>query len=311
MMLTPAPQGQERTLQQRLWFILRSFVVILIASAVVIPLIGGGVFITALIYPACTGIVDLSTQAFRVENITFPSTLNTAPTQGYFITGASPQNGATVIIAPTLGSGRGSRLEEWIHYQQAGYHILTFDSVNCTGQVQNSLGYGEVPLIGSSLDYLRTRADVDLDRVGIHGFSAGGALSLLAASQYPELGAVVAEGGYHDLFGEIQRNTDTFGIFGELFRFGVRVSYQTQVGFEIERLSPISVMDQIAPRPVLLVYGTIEPSFYAGELLAEAGGATAELYPVQGAVHGNYVRVQPIEYPARIVEFMDEALAPR
>jgi pimeloyl-ACP methyl ester carboxylesterase len=77
---------------------------------------------------------------------------------------------------------------------------------------------------------------------------------------------------------------------------------------DINQLSPVDVIGDIAPRPILLIYGSQEISLPGGRRQKAAAGDNAKLWIVEGAGHGNYVDVASAEYERRVVTFFDEAL---
>ncbi len=294
----------ERTLRQRILFVLRLTLVALIVLALGVPMALGAGFIMVLTAPGCGG---ETLPPMPYEDANFPSSEFNRPTPAYFIPAAAP-NGATVIVVPTGNMGRGDRMGEIGVYHAGGFHVLTYSSRGCLGAAANSLGYRDAAQVGDALAYLATRPDVDASRIGIHGFSAGGAAAVMAAARFPQLQAVVAQGGYHDFRAEVERNTLPVSWFAPLFRVAAFGAYRLTTGDEISVLSPVSVIDRIAPRPVLLVYGSAEPSLYGAYLQQAAAGSNAQVWEVPGAGHGNYLAAAPDEYPRRVVEFMAAAL---
>ena len=148
--------------------------------------------------------------------------------------------------------------------------MLSYSSRACVGGAANTLGYKEAAQVGDALAYLATRPEVDANRIAIHGFSAGGAAAIMAAAQFPTMRAVVAEGGYHDFVAEVEQNTPHTLWFAPLFRFGARAGLPPdRRDVDMSVLSPISVIGQIAPRPILLIYGTNEPGLDGRALAAE------------------------------------------
>ena len=224
--------------------------------------------------------------------------------RGYLIPGT---NGAVILMPPTTNDGRGSRLDMAALFAQHGYAVLTFESRRCAGMGPLSLGYRETDEVGDALTYVTQRAGIDPGRVGIYGFSSAGATAIMAAARFPGIRAVVAEGGYGD-FAEnaIGRRSDT--IFEAIYKWSLGASYRVITGLDINRLSPLDVIGSIAPRPILLIYGTREQSLAGGRQQAAAAGPGAELWVVEGAGHGTYRDAAPGEYERRVIAFFDRAL---
>ncbi|MBI1258398.1 MAG: prolyl oligopeptidase family serine peptidase [Chloroflexi bacterium] len=294
-----------RSLRQRVTFVVVGALLPLIVLGTVIPLAFGAQFMGSLLKPACGG--D-SEPPMRYEDVNFPSTeFSGRDTPAYFIP-ALDGNSGTVIVLPTGSAGRGDRMAEIEVYHDAGMNVLTYTSRTCVGGVGSTLGYKEAQQVGDALAYLAKGSDVDTSRIAVHGFSAGGAAAIMAAAQFPTIRAVVAEGGYHDFASEVDQNATNILWFAPLFRLGARLSYRTTTGEDLNVLSPVSVIGKIAPRPILLIYGTNEPSLPGARLELAAAGSNAALWEVPGATHGSYIVTAPDEYRQRVTAFIQEAL---
>ncbi len=279
--------------QIRVKFVIRSVLIAVVLIFLLLPTGAGVIFMAGLTVPICGGAGDPSAYGLAFEDIRIPAPSIGGVLRAYFIPASAPARG-TIIGVPTGAAGRGDRLHELRLFQAAGYNILAYESRTCAARQINSLGYLEVDQVGDALAYLQTRADVDLTRVGIHGFSAGGSTAIMAAARYRQISAVIAQGGYHDFWGEVAANTAVFDeripFMGALFRFGAQVGYQMTTGVDVSVLVPHVAITQIAPRPVLLIYGTDEPGLSGAEIMA-ASGDHVELWRISGAGHGNYVTV--------------------
>lgn len=237
------------------------------------------------------------------EAVTFRSSALQRDVRAYFVRGT---NGGTIIVAPTGGSGLGYWRSETILLNQHGYNLFNYESRNCLGHA-NSLGLHEADEVGDALNYLATRPDVDMTKIGLTGFSAGGATGTFAAARYPAIRALVAEGGFYDFYHLMGDLAGEFW-FGGLYRFGGDLAYRLAVGQPMTALSPISVIDEIAPRPILLVYGSLESSLPGARKQVIAAGANAELWEVPNGTHGDYWIYAPEEYTQRVTAFFDAAL---
>lgn len=292
-----------RTPRQRVLFVVRVTLLAAVALVIAVPCGLGFAFMGALTAPGCGGETNPAALGLAYEEVSFPSGEFGRGIPAYWIPG---EPGAiTVIAVPTGSAGRGDRLDEIAVYQRAGANVLTFNARGCMAPVSNSLGYRDADAVGDALAYVRARPDADADRVGLHGFSAGGATVLMAAARLPELAFVVSQGGYHDFPAQIEQNAPyhlPLGM-GALFRVGALIGYRVMTGDDIGVLRPISVIDQI-DAPILLIYGTGEPGLDGARQMQRAGGERVTLWEVPGAGHGNYIAVAGADYEARIRRFL-------
>lgn len=284
---------------------LRALVTLIVLLAL-LPTGLGFVFIIGLTNTPCGGSIDPATVGLPSEPVVFPSGAAGRDVRGFFVAGS---NGATIIIPPAMGSGAGSQMAEIAVFQRNGYNVLSYESRPCMG-LSHSLGRAEVDEVGAALAYLNTRADVDPERIAVHGFSSGGATAIMAAARFPQIRAVIAMGGYADF--DRYLDEQIAGLwYAPLLRAGADAAYWLAAGQPMSQLSPLSAIGQIAPRPVLLIYGSDEPSLGGGRQQLAAAGTGAELWELPGATHGSYVYTAPQAFEARTIAFLDAALGTR
>lgn len=295
---------------RRYWLrLLRLFVVAVVAALVLLPVGFGAAMMWGITHSGCARSGDPSAYSLIYEDIqlTTPQGL-TLP--AFFIPGT---NGATVIVVPAFTNDRGGDLLDASVLNQAGFNVLTFDNRRCDGAPFHSLGLLEADDAEAAFRYLTTRPDVDANRISIHGFSSAGSTSLFTAARVPELRAVSAKGGYHDMAEQLGLGRDG-SAFDVLFRVGTVVSYRLITGQDVRALSPLTAVDSIVPRPIFLIYGSRETSLAGAQIMlerAQALGGNAELWIVEGAGHGDYAQVAGDEYVRRLVEFHQRALLDR
>ncbi len=304
--VTPPHKRRNRSY----WFRLITFFMVTMSLAVLsLPLLLGAVSMLGLLYAPCTrGHLSPADYGYTAESITLQARAG-GQFQAYFIVGS---NGATIIIPPAFTGGRNNRLLEMDMLAQQGYALFMFESRPCAGMGPLSLGYQEVDEVADALDYLLSRPDVDPELMGIYGFSSAGATSVMAAARLPQLKAVVAEGGYgnfgQNALGQGRGNNLIDAYFLPPYRWSSHFTYYLITGNDISTLSPVSVIDQIAPRPILLIYGSKENSLAGGQHQQAVAGDNAELWIVEGAGHGNYLQIAPEAYKTRVIRFFNQAL---
>lgn len=288
---------------RRVWRAARRAAVALIALLLTLPFGLGFVAMSGFMHSPCGLSADLAAAGLPAQPITFHASDLPRDVSGYFVPGS---NRAAVIIAPTGSDGAGAPLDEIKLLHRHGYSVLTYESRPCLG-LSHSLGYREVTEVGDALAYLNARSEVDPQRVAVYGFSTGGATAIMAAARFPQLAAAIAMGGYGDF--EQYLDQQIVGLwYGPMFRLGAHAAYRLIAKQPLSVLSPLSVIGQIAPRPVLLIYGSAEPSLYQAYQQLAAAGATAQLWEVPGAGHGGYIYAAPAEFEARVIAFLDAAL---
>lgn len=281
-------------------------VILLMVAIIGTPALAGFMMTYVMVYRPCAG--GQSTPGdfgLAYEDITINASAG-GQFDAFYIPGT---NRAAIIIPPTTCGGRGSRLHLAALYARHGYAVLTFDSRRCADMGPLTLGYAETKEVGDALDYLLTRDDVEPERIGITGFSSAGATAVMSAALYPQLRAVAAEGGYGDFAeGAIGLGTGSDNVLEAIFKWSLGASYRLLTGVNIHKLSPQDMIGGIAPRPILLIYGTEERSLEGAYDQLAAAGDNVELWVIEGADHGTYLDVVPEEYEQRVIAFFDKAL---
>jgi len=169
--------------------------------------------------------------------------------------------------------------------------------------------------------FLRAHAtdlNIDPDRIGVWGSSAGGTLSSLLGLANPEAG--FDHGQYIDQSSAVQAVVDMFGPsdltdFGEsdLFaRFLLRICIGTSTAVR-RSASPITYVAPGAP-PFLILQGTDDESFRQSQQFAQrlqSAAVPVTLVEVQGAGHSLSTpgeRPSADELTARVVDFFTATL---
>jgi uncharacterized protein len=165
---------------------------------------------------------------------------------------------------------------------------------------------GDTDLLAGA-EYLRSRTDVDEDRIGAIGFSIGAEQLLEVAARSSTIKAVVSEGA-----GGRVGETDASGPLRPLIEASMLVMTAATTVFQNHGSHPRieERIGLIAPRSVFLIYvvpGTGEedirqPKFYA------AAGEPKAIWRVPGSGHTGGLKAQPAQYEQRVTEFLDRAL---
>lgn len=284
-----------------------------LTTVIVVPIIGGAIPMWIFIHPPCgpSGKTPAD-YGLKYQEVTIPASTGER-WRGFFMPGTKD---ATIISPTAYGGDRGGGLYESALLAQAGYNVLTIESVVCAGRSVHSLGYVETSQIGDALAYLNHNTDgiqVNMSRIAMLGFSSAGASSIMAAPRYPEIAAVVAEGNYYNIDAYLSQSQSE-GFFDALIVFGARLTYRLSTGQDSSVASPINSIGKIPPRPIYLIYGSLEAvrggaQQEADAVLAADPNAFVKLWIVPGSEHGGYTFVVGAEeYKRHVVPFYDCAL---
>jgi dipeptidyl aminopeptidase/acylaminoacyl peptidase len=250
--------------------------------------------------------VEISPQqaGLNAEKITF-TTRDGITLAGWIV---PSRNGAAVILGHGHAANRTQLLTEAQFLSEAGYGVLSFDwrGHGESGGDRITFGRDEVLDLRAAVDTLSARPEIDPARIGVLGFSMGGAVMLLGAAQDTRIRAVIAESAYAD-FGETTR----YRVRNAPLLWEVTWSYSTFViGIDPTSIRPVDSICAISPRPVFLIYGSAEDYVHpdSAQELYNAACDPKDLWIIDGAGHGGFIDAEPDEYPRRVLEFFDQHL---
>ena len=245
-----------------------------------------------------------------------------------------------VVLAPGYTGGQELMLPEYAErFAAQGWVALTFDYRGfgtSEGQRGRLLALEQVEDIRNAVTYVRTRSEVDPDRIGLWGTSYGCGLVVYAAALDERVKAVVAQIGIADgltsatralnpqqieaLRAGIEQDrkqrvltgrgmyVDPFAIIPdpEMIAFIERYlptipHLKTQILFQYVEahieFSPISVVDRIAPRALLIIAAEHDVICPADELkrMYDRAGSPKKFALVEGVTHFQCYEGQGLE----------------
>ena len=256
----------------------------------------------------------LTEPGLSVERVLFSS--DGLELVGWFVA-ATEGDGATIVISHGSGATGPSAYPRAAFLSRAGYHVFVFDH-RAHGQSAGSfttLGPLEVRDMLGAVDYVRTRPDVNPDRVAVMGCSMGSAVSLGAAAADPAIRGVIAESVYADL-GELWNRFGYVSVRGTRIHWswgpGLRLATWLWTGEWVAAFKPVALVGRIQPRPVLIIHGEHDNAACTvadAHRLYQAAGEPRDLWIVSGAGHCDAHYYAQQQYEQRVLDFMRVALA--
>jgi len=221
------------------------------------------------------------------------------------------QNGAAVILLHGYGAHRAEMVTRAGMLAKHGYGVLLYDQRGSgeSGGEFRSYGWADVEDVPAALAFLFQRDEVDPERLGILGFSAGGQVALRAAAASEQIRAVVAEEPGFSTLEDLPRMTtlgDRWITF--TYRFVLKgVEWRTGVR---DPSGVVEGLPHISPRPILFLAAgpREEAGYWLVRHIYEQAGEPKEWWHVPEAAHGQIPHLRGNEYEERVVEFFDLAL---
>ena len=224
-------------------------------------------------------------------------------------------NGATVVLAHGRGGYKDWMLPHADYLHKAGFSTLLVDfryRGEGEGDAQ-TLGAKESWDIQSAVDYLKTRPDVDPERIGVQGNSLGAASAILAAAEKPEIKGMVAHIPFtsiNDILCHSFKNELGFGLPCFPFAHLTKWTAELRLGVDLDKVAPVEVIGRISPRPVFLIDEGMDTVFPCDsvETLYVAARDPKMFWTVPDATHGQAWETAPEEYARRVLAFWRDTL---
>jgi dipeptidyl aminopeptidase/acylaminoacyl peptidase len=218
-----------------------------------------------------------------------------------------------IIICHGVGANKSDFTELAVHLSRRGYAVLLFDfrAHGESGGSRTSLGYHEQEDVLAALAYLKTRHDVDPRRIGIYGFSLGGAAAILAAAKSDGFRAIVADSAFTSLRDQARTTvTDFYHLPSFPFLPLAVLVYEVSFRTPVDAISPVGSIAMLASTPILIIAGdgdTLIPSENGRRLYAVAR-EPKEIWIIPGADHGGTLAAAGVAYEKRVGGFFDKYL---
>jgi len=181
------------------------------------------------------------------------------------------KNGAAVIVQHGYGGHRGAVMHIAHMLYQQGFGVVTMDlrAHGKSGGELVTFGRDESKDMQFVFDFLKNRAEVDPEKIGIYGWSLGGATVLLHGALNNQVKAVVADSPFDAINIEnMQEFTDAFWPLPSLIKYFSSV----RSGVDFEQEAPIAHLETYQNKPLFVLIAGADTVVEAGsgERLVEA-----------------------------------------
>jgi fermentation-respiration switch protein FrsA (DUF1100 family) len=251
------------------------------------------------------------------EEVSFPSASDGIRLSGWYLRAAdaTPETPRPVVVlCHGIWTGRRECLPLALRFNAAGYNVLTFDfrAHGLSDGRFTTVGHRETNDVLGAIEYVRSRADVDRERVGVVGFSMGAAAAIQAAAHNDDIAAVVADSAYATFLDAAKYS---FRVVTRVPQFPIAPMAMRwakwMVNVDTGKMRPIDLIGRISPRPLLIAHGEqdeIVPVRHAHSLF-KAAGEPKELWIDPQAHHVGARDMDTDGYFARIETFFNAAFS--
>ena len=228
---------------------------------------------------------------------------------GWFVPGTFEKAG--IVLVHGRGATRHEGLRDAIALGKLGFPMVLVDLRN-SGESEesfNSMGYHEAKDVHAAVAFLQEQG---IKHIGVVGYSMGASTSILAMAENQGIAAGWFDSGFSNLDKIIQeRGRIDYGIpFVEHFSRLVRWFYEVRGELDTEVRTPLSVIADIAPRPVMIVHGTADQvvGIEHGRELYDAAAEPKSYWEIPDGRHTRSYQADTEKSTRLISEFFTENL---
>jgi pimeloyl-ACP methyl ester carboxylesterase len=219
-----------------------------------------------------------------------------------------PSNGAVIIVLHGAGGSREEMRSYTDLLTRHGYGVLALDlrGHGSSDGRTNRFGWQGTRDVGAAIKFLQSREDVKA--IGGLGSSLGGEVLLGAASTYPEIKAIIADGATTRSLDELLMLESERPLYRN---FTARVMYAAVQIFSGET-PPVPLLDSMLAAPVtsylLIAGGANQREVAFNQLFTRATSNRSELWIAPEAPHTGAFALYPAEYEQHVIEFFATTL---
>jgi len=194
-----------------------------------------------------------------------------------------------------------------------GFNVFLYDSRRhgASEGPYCTYGFHEKRDLSLVLDYLKSRTEAGVERIGVFGTSMGAAVALQSAAVDSRIDAIVAEASFTDLRTVmVDYQKRIIKLPWHFLRNLAMSRSQKLAGFKARFVSPIHAVKNVN-KPVLFIHGTDDTRIRSeySRALYDNANQPKELLLIHRGDHTDLLNVGGSDYERRIMEFFEKYLA--
>lgn len=281
---------------------------VMISMVIISVYIGWGI-----VHPAREAVHTLPPNTLAgYKDVNFVDKTKTVILNGWFFS-ANGSN-KTIILAHGYGKNRLQFGEQTTNLIKSlldkNYNVLAFDFRNSgeSGGKLTSMGLYEKDDLLGAVEYVKSQG---AKHIILMGFSTGASASILAAAETNSVDALIVDSPFSDLKEYLDNGLSKWSNLPAVpFNETITFSIEILANIDPAKASPRSVIDKIAPRPILFIYGkdsktiSAENSNELYRIYSKSAGDKAVLWETEDIDHvGSYIKF-PQQYTSTVLGFL-------
>jgi fermentation-respiration switch protein FrsA (DUF1100 family) len=267
--------------------------------------LGVSAYVGSVLTAAKPGQVGSLPASYNSEDVTIDSASGSQLSAWYIDT---PGAQATIVLLHPLDGHRRAMLKRLALMTAAGYAVLAIDFQACGMSPGESITMGYLESLDTEAAVAYARARQPTHKIGIIGWSLGGAATLLADDLQAD--AVVLECVYPTIQQAIHNRIDHFiGPLAHVVTPLLTLQLPLRLGITTSDLRPIDYIADLGC-PVLMLAGAADPFTPASETkdLFDAAKEPKRLSLFEGSGHTDLMRDDRAKYESEVLSFLGKHL---
>jgi uncharacterized protein len=288
------------------WYKLRTVILVLGETLLVIYVLLPAYAAYHATHPARIPVVGSPADlGIAYEDVVLP-TADGITLRGWYI---PSRNGAAIIV---LHGSNGNRTQLLWHAQalaEKGYGVLLFD-LRAHGESGGTVFpvTNASPDIAAAMVFLRSRKEIDPERIGAVGLSLGANVILKAAAEDATLKALVVDGASTNKIDDLLPLPPQYRLMYVAAPMWWVADRMGEWMSGVPATPLVVLVERIAPRPILFISGNDAEEQFMNRRLYEHAGPTAQLWELPDTAHVGGIFTHLEEYKQRVLTFFDIAL---
>lgn len=220
-----------------------------------------------------------------------------------------------LILVHGMNSSRtkefGGRFPEFAaQMHQQGFTIFMVDlrGHGKSADARFTFGLAEKNDVVAAIAYLKEQG-FPPQKIGILGVSMGGASSLKAIVTKPEIGALVLDGVFAEVYPIIEREWQSASNLPQVFLPATMTLAHMITGYDLANSKPVDTIAKIEKTPILIIHSAIESYIPVQNAYAlRKSNPQAQLWQTQAQLHAHNYNHDPKAYVKTVSKFFKDNL---